>query len=100
MTSAYTNNPNTKHQGLTSLFLFDSALWLTFVTTISQSCSSSAFSHMSIVASTFILVAYRQYLGLEDLRQRRRPPTDVQPMQSVKLVYQSCSRSRAARTLT
>jgi hypothetical protein len=30
--------------------------------------------HMFVVASTFDLVAYRQYLRLEDLRQRR-PPT-------------------------
>jgi hypothetical protein len=30
---------------------------------------------MLVVASAFNLVAYRQYLGLEDLRQRKRPPT-------------------------
>jgi hypothetical protein len=30
---------------------------------------------MSVVASAFDLVVYRQYLRLEDLRQRRRPPT-------------------------
>jgi hypothetical protein len=77
MTSAYTYNPNTKHQGLTSLFLFDSALCLIFVTTLSRSCSPSAFPHMFVVASAFVLVAYRQYLRLEDLRQRRRPPTVI-----------------------
>ena len=38
LTSTYTYNPNTKHQGLTSLFLFDSALCLTFVATLSRSC--------------------------------------------------------------
>jgi hypothetical protein len=37
MTSTYTYNPNTKHQRLTSLFLFDSTLCLAFVTTLSQS---------------------------------------------------------------
>jgi hypothetical protein len=30
---------------------------------------------MLVVASAFNLVAYRQFLHLEDLRQRRRPPT-------------------------
>jgi hypothetical protein len=67
MTLTCTHNPNIKHQGLTSLFLFDSTLCLTFVATLSQSCRPSA------VVSTFVLVAYRQYLRLEDLRQRRRP---------------------------
>jgi hypothetical protein len=37
MTSTYTYNPNTKHQRLTILFLFDSTLCLAFVTTLSQS---------------------------------------------------------------
>jgi hypothetical protein len=75
MTSTYTYNPNTKHQGLTSLFLFNLALCLTFITTLSRSCSPLAFPHMFVVASAFVLVAYRQYLRLEDLRQRRRSPT-------------------------
>jgi hypothetical protein len=30
---------------------------------------------MLVVASTFNLVAYRQFLCLEDLQRRRRPPT-------------------------
>jgi hypothetical protein len=67
-----THDPNTKQQGLTSLFLFDSTLCLTFVATLSRSCHPSALSHMFIVPSTFYLVVYRQYLRLEDLRQRRR----------------------------
>jgi hypothetical protein len=80
MTSAYTYNPNTNHQGLTSLFLFDSTLCLTFVITLSRSCSPSAFPRISIVASAFVLVTCRQYLRLEDHRQkrrRRRPPTSI-----------------------
>jgi hypothetical protein len=32
-------------------------------------------SRILVVASTFSLVAYRQFFRLEDLRQRRRPPT-------------------------
>jgi hypothetical protein len=71
MTSAYTYNPNTKHQGLTSLFLFDSASYLTFVATLSRSCRPSA------VASAFDVVAYRQCLCLEDLWRRRRLPTSL-----------------------
>jgi hypothetical protein len=59
MTSAYTYNPNIKHQGLTSLFLFDSALCLTFVTTLSRTCSPSSFPHIFIVALVFVLVAFR-----------------------------------------
>jgi hypothetical protein len=35
MTLTCTHNPNTKHQGLTSLFLFNSTLCLTFVATLS-----------------------------------------------------------------
>jgi hypothetical protein len=67
MTLTCTHNPNTKHQGLTSFFLFDSASFLTFIATLSRSCRPSA------VASTFDGVAYKQYLRLEDLRQRGRP---------------------------
>jgi hypothetical protein len=37
--------------------------------------SSFVSLHMFIVASAFDLVAYKRYLRLEDLRQRRRPPT-------------------------
>jgi hypothetical protein len=39
--------------------------------------SSFGSLHMFVVASAFDLVAYRQYLRLEDLRQRKRPPTDT-----------------------
>ena len=39
--------------------------------------SSFGSLHMFVVASAFVLVAYRQYLHLEDLRQRTRPPTEV-----------------------
>jgi hypothetical protein len=74
MTLTCTYDPNTKQQGLTSIFLFDSTLCLTFVVTLSRSCSPSSFPHMFIVASAFDIVVYRQYLRLEDLRQRRRPP--------------------------
>jgi hypothetical protein len=35
VTLTYTHNPNTKHQGLTSLFLFGSTSFFTFVTTLS-----------------------------------------------------------------
>jgi hypothetical protein len=38
MTLTSAHNPNTKHQGLTSLFLFDLSLSLTFVVTLSRSC--------------------------------------------------------------
>jgi hypothetical protein len=41
MTLTYTHNPNTKHQGVTSLFLFGSTSCLIFVTTLSQSCHPS-----------------------------------------------------------
>jgi hypothetical protein len=68
MTSTCTYNHNTKHQGLTNLFFFDSTLCLTFVATLSQSCHPSALLHMFVVTSAFDLVAYRQYLRLEDLR--------------------------------
>jgi hypothetical protein len=63
-----TYDPNTKQQGLNSLFLFDSTLCLTFVATLSRSCHPSAFSHMYVVASALDLVVYRQYLCLENLR--------------------------------
>jgi hypothetical protein len=63
-----TYDTSTKQQGLTSFFLFDSTLCLTFVITLSRSCQPSAFSHMFVVASAFDLVVYRQYLRLEDLR--------------------------------
>jgi hypothetical protein len=62
MTLTCTHDLNTKHQGLTSLFIFDSASCLTFVATLSRSCRPSS------VASTFDVVAYRQYLHLEDLQ--------------------------------
>ena len=75
MTSTYTYNLNTKHQGLTSLFLFDLALCFTFVASLSRSCHPLAVLHMFVVTLAFVLVAYRQYLRLEDLRQRTRPPT-------------------------
>jgi hypothetical protein len=70
-----TYDPNTKQQGLTSPFLLDSTLCLTFVVTLSRRCSPLAFPHMFVVASAFDLVVYRQYLRLVDLQQRRRPPT-------------------------
>jgi hypothetical protein len=75
MTSTCTCNPDTKHKGLTSFFLFDSALCLTFVATLSQNCHPSALLHMFVGTSAFVLIAYRQYLRLEDLRQIRRPST-------------------------
>jgi hypothetical protein len=37
--------------------------------------STFASLHIFVVASTFDFIAYRRYLRLEDLRQRRRPPT-------------------------
>jgi hypothetical protein len=75
MTSAYTYNPNTKHQRFSCLFLFGSSLCLTFVITLSRSCSSLAFPHMFVIALAFVLVAYRQHLRPEDLWHRRRSPT-------------------------
>jgi hypothetical protein len=92
MTSTYIYNPNTKHQGLTSLFLFDSALCLTFVATLSRSYHPSALLHMFVVTSAFVLVAFRQYLCLEDLRQIRRPPTSSK---SYSLVLYSLLTSQA-----
>jgi hypothetical protein len=71
MTLTCTQNSNINHQGLTSIFLFDSASCLTFVATLSRSCRSSA------IASTFVVVAFRQCLHLEDLRWRRRPSTSL-----------------------
>jgi hypothetical protein len=71
MISAYTYNPNTKHQGLTSLFHFDTTSYLTFGAILSQSCRPS------VVASAFDVVTYRQCLRLEDLQQRRRLPTSL-----------------------
>jgi hypothetical protein len=71
-----TRDPNTKQHGLTSLFLFDSTLCLTFVATLSRRYHPLALSHMFVVASAFYLVVYRQYLRLEDLQQRRRPPIE------------------------
>jgi hypothetical protein len=68
MTSTCTYNPNTKHQGLTSLFLFDSVLCLTFVANLRRSCHPLALSHMFVVTSVFDLVAYRHNLHFEDLR--------------------------------
>jgi hypothetical protein len=65
MTLTCTNNRNINHQGLTSLFFFDSASCLTFVATLSRSCRSSAL----------VVVAIRQCLHLEDLRRRRGSPT-------------------------
>jgi hypothetical protein len=59
MTSAYTYNHNTKHQGLTSIFLLDLALCLTFAISLSLGCSPSAFPRILIVASTFAPVACR-----------------------------------------
>jgi hypothetical protein len=70
-----TYDPNTKQQGLTSLFVFYSTLCLTFVVTLSRSYQPSAFSHMFVATSAFDLVVYRPYVCLEDLRQRRRSPT-------------------------
>jgi hypothetical protein len=67
MTLTYTYNRNINHKGLTSLFFFGSASCLAFVAALSQSC------HSSVVASAFVVVAFRQCLRLEDLRWRRRP---------------------------
>jgi hypothetical protein len=68
MTSTCTYNPNTKHHGLTSLFLFDSTLCLTFVATLSRGCHPSDLLHMFVVTLAFDLVAYRHYLSHPDLR--------------------------------
>jgi hypothetical protein len=67
MTSTGTHNHNINHQGLTSLFLFDSASCLTFVVTLSRSCCLSA------IPSAFDVIAFRQCLRLEGLQRRRRP---------------------------
>jgi hypothetical protein len=67
MTLTYTNNHNTNHQGLASLFQFSSASCLTFVVVLSRSCHSLAMT------SAFVVVAFRQCLRLEYLRRRRRP---------------------------
>jgi hypothetical protein len=75
VTLMYSHYPNAKHQGLTDSFLFNSTLWFTFVTTIKSKLSSFDFLHMLVVASAFNLVAYRQLLRLEDIRQRRRLST-------------------------
>jgi hypothetical protein len=74
MTLTCAHNRNINHQGLTSLFLFDSAPCLTFVATLSQSCRPSA------VALTFVVNALRQYLHLEDLRQGRGSSTSLLSM--------------------
>jgi hypothetical protein len=52
MTLTRTHNRNINHQGLSSLFLFDSTSRLTFVATLSRSYRSSA------VASTFVVVTF------------------------------------------
>jgi hypothetical protein len=65
MTLTCTHNRNINHQGLTSLFFFDSPSCLTFVATLSRSCRSS----------TLVVVAFKQCLRLEDLRRRRSFPT-------------------------
>jgi hypothetical protein len=69
MTLTCTHNRNINLQGLTSLFLFGSASCLTFVATLSRSY------HPSVVASAFIIIAFRQCLRLEDLRRGRRSST-------------------------
>jgi hypothetical protein len=63
ITLTCTHNRNINHQGLTSLFLFGSASCLTFVA-----------SRPPAVASAFIIIAFKRYLHLKDLRRRRRPP--------------------------
>jgi hypothetical protein len=66
MTLICIHNCNINHQGLTGLFLFGSASYLTFVATLSQSCRLLA------IASTFIVIVFRQCLHLNDLRQGKR----------------------------
>jgi hypothetical protein len=50
------HNPNTKHQGLTSLFLSDSILCLTFVATLSRSCQPSVLYTCSLQLRHSILL--------------------------------------------
>jgi hypothetical protein len=66
MTLVCTHNRNINHQVLTSLFLFGSALCLTFVTTLSRSC------HPSVLASAFVVIIFRQCLRLRELRREKR----------------------------
>jgi hypothetical protein len=83
MTLTYTNNRNINHQGLASLFHFGSASCLTFVAALSRRCRSSA------MASTFVVVAFRHYLRLEDLRQRRRPSSQSFSYNEVPVIFGS-----------
>jgi hypothetical protein len=71
MTLTCTHNYNINHQGLTSLFLFGLASCLIFVATLSRSCRPSA------MASTFVIITFRQCLRLKDLRWGRRSSTSL-----------------------
>jgi molybdopterin biosynthesis enzyme MoaB len=59
-------NRNINHQGLTSLFLFGSMSYLTFVAILSRSC------YLLAIASAFVVIVFRQCLHLNDLRRGKR----------------------------
>jgi hypothetical protein len=66
MTLICIHNRNINHQGWTDLFLFSPTSYLTFVATLNQSCRLSA------IASTFVVIVFRQCLRLNDLRRGKR----------------------------
>jgi hypothetical protein len=83
-----THNRNINHQWLTSLFLFDSTLCLTFIVILSRSCRSS------VVASAFVVIVFRQHLYLRDLQREKRYLSRSFPHDETPVIFNNTLETR------